>query len=54
MDVKDVPIRMIIYGKKEIEYWSHRILARKLGQKPLPTIDVPRIPTKKRPRGDSS
>lgn len=40
MDVKDFPIRMIIYGEDEIEKWSHRIASRQLGIKPLPTIQV--------------
>lgn len=41
MDVKDVAVRMAIYGDQEIEGWSHRIVARAMGA-PLPTIDVPR------------
>jgi hypothetical protein len=40
MDVKDIPIRMIIYGEDEIEKWSHRIASKHLGLKPLPTIKV--------------
>lgn len=44
-DVKDIPIRMVIYGDHEIENWPHRIAAKKLGQSPLPTITV------KRPKG---
>jgi len=43
MDTKDVPIRMIIYGKQELENWSHRIAARELGYSPLPTIFVPDV-----------
>jgi hypothetical protein len=43
MDTKDVPIRMIIYGKQELENWSHRIVARELGASPLPTISVPDV-----------
>src|SRR5262245_3153158 len=43
MDTKDVPIRMIIYGKQELENWSHRIVARELGDSPLPTISVPDV-----------
>ena len=43
MDTKDVPIRMIIYGKQELENWSHRIVARDLGVSPLPTISVPDV-----------
>jgi hypothetical protein len=27
MDLKDIPIRMILYGEQEIENWSHRIEA---------------------------
>ena len=42
-DVKDIPVRMIIYGEDEIENWSHRIASRKLGLKPLPTIKVPGV-----------
>jgi hypothetical protein len=44
MDLKDHPIRMIIYGEHEIEHWSHRIVARSLGDSPLPSIEVPKIP----------
>lgn len=40
MDVKDIPIRMIIYGEEEVEKWSHRIVLRELGLDPLPTIQV--------------
>ena len=40
MDVKDIPIRMIIYGEDEIENWTHRQVARKLGMRPLPYIKV--------------
>ncbi len=40
MDVKDIPIRMIIYGEDEIEKWSHRIASKHLGLKPLPKIKV--------------
>jgi hypothetical protein len=43
MDVKDIPIRMIIYGKQEIESWSHRMVARHQGDEDLPTITVPEI-----------
>jgi hypothetical protein len=43
MDTKDVPIRMIIYGKQELENWSHRIVARELGDSPLPIIFVPDV-----------
>lgn len=47
MDVKDIPIRMIIYGEDEIENWSHRIASRQLGIKPLPSIDVKGVLKKK-------
>jgi hypothetical protein len=40
MDVKDIPIRMIIYGEDEIEKWSHRLVARQQGMNPLPSINV--------------
>lgn len=40
MDTKDVAVRMILYGRQEIERWSHRALARYLGD-PLPEIGVP-------------
>jgi hypothetical protein len=42
MDVKDIPIRMAIYGEAEIEGWSHYQVAKHLGMN-LPTIDVPKI-----------
>jgi hypothetical protein len=41
MDVQDIPIRMALYGRQEIERWSHRRLARQLGDEDLPEIDVP-------------
>lgn len=41
MDTKDIPIRMIIYGDQEIEKWSHRLLAKEMGEE-LPTITVPK------------
>ncbi|MGC4047482.1 MAG: hypothetical protein QM758_27110 [Armatimonas sp.] len=44
MDIKDIAIRMILYGQGEIENWSHRQAARRLGVEPLPTITVPEIP----------
>ncbi len=47
MDVKDIPIRMIIYGEDEIENWSHRMMARHLGMKTLPSIDVKGVLKKK-------
>jgi len=39
-DSKDIPIRMILYGKNQIEHWSHYLVAKHLGQE-LPTIHVP-------------
>ncbi|CEN38616.1 DUF7638 domain-containing protein [Capnocytophaga cynodegmi] len=42
MDTKDIEIRMIIYGKEEIENWSHYQLAKKLGDE-LPNIQIPEI-----------
>lgn len=42
MDVKDIPVRMIIYGDDEIEGWSHRIVARAQGDEELPSIEVPK------------
>ena len=47
MDVKDIPIRMIIYGEDEIKRWPHWALAHALGHDPLPYIDVPRVPDKR-------
>lgn len=41
MDSKDIPIRMVLYGRKEIEMWSHRIVAEAQGEEALPDIDVP-------------
>jgi len=43
MDTKDIPIRMILYGKGEIENWSHYQLAKQLGQE-LPSITIPEPP----------
>jgi hypothetical protein len=40
MDVKDIPVRMIIYGEDEVEKWSHRQVAKSLGIEPPPTISV--------------
>jgi len=40
MDLRDIPIRMIIYGKEEIKNWSHYILAEQNGI-PLPQINIP-------------
>lgn len=39
MDLKDLPIRLIVYGPQEIEGWSHRAASRKQ-RMPLPDIDV--------------
>ena len=39
MDVKDIPIRMVLFGEQEIENWSHRIASKEKGL-PLPTIKV--------------
>jgi hypothetical protein len=41
MDIKDIAVRMIVYGDEEIEGWSHRAVARARGL-PLPEIKVPR------------
>jgi hypothetical protein len=46
MDLKDIPIRMIIYGEQEIENWSHRIAARRHGIMPLPWIKVKTVESK--------
>lgn len=43
MDVQDIPIRMILYGKDEIENWSYYQVAKQRGMK-LPTIDIPDPP----------
>jgi hypothetical protein len=43
MDVKDIPIRMVLYGKAEIENWSHYQLAKELGET-LPSIHIPEPP----------
>jgi hypothetical protein len=42
IDTKDIPVRMIIYGDAEIEGWSHRVVARRGGIDPLPSITVPK------------
>lgn len=42
MDTRDTEIRMIIYGKQEIEDWSHYQIAKKMGD-PLPNIQIPEI-----------
>ncbi|GAA3521406.1 hypothetical protein GCM10022393_39730 [Aquimarina addita] len=41
MDVKDIPIRMIIYGEKEIERWSHYLISKEEGYE-LPHLNVPK------------
>lgn len=41
MDTKDVPIRMILFGRQEMETWTHRIVARSEGYTELPEIQVP-------------
>ncbi|MCP4132442.1 MAG: hypothetical protein GY754_15830 [bacterium] len=40
MDIKDTAVRMIIYGEKEIENWSHYQAAKAEGME-LPTIKIP-------------
>ena len=40
MDTKDIPIRMVLYGKGEIENWSHYQIAKEEGVE-LQTINVP-------------
>lgn len=46
MDVKDIPVRMIIYGDQEIKEWSHSQIAKKRGEE-LPSINIPK------PKSDS-
>lgn len=41
MDVKDIPIRMIIYGDKEIKNWSHYLISKEEGYQ-LPKLNVPK------------
>jgi nucleoid DNA-binding protein len=41
MDIKDIAVRMIIYGDQEIEQWSHYIMAKELGEE-LPSINIPK------------
>lgn len=48
MDVKDVPIRMIIYGDEEIENWSHWQVAQSMGEE-LPSITIPKVKPKENP-----
>ncbi|MBD2767526.1 hypothetical protein IC235_06435 [Hymenobacter sp. BT664] len=40
MDVKDTQVRMILYGKQEVEGWSHYQVAQAMGEQ-LPTINIP-------------
>jgi hypothetical protein len=42
MDVRDIPIRMVIYGDQELESWSHRQVARHMNLEELPIITVPK------------
>lgn len=39
-DVKDIPVRMIIYGTDEIEGWSHYRAAKSANDR-LPSISIP-------------
>lgn len=41
MDTKDVQVRMILYGKQEIENWSHYAVAKSMGEE-LPHISIPK------------
>jgi len=43
MDEKDIPIRMILYGKDQIQNWSHYQVAKQTGEK-LPSINIPEPP----------
>jgi len=40
MDIKDIQVRMILYGKQEIESWTHYRVAQARGEK-LPSINIP-------------
>lgn len=42
MDSKDIPIRVALYGEKEIENWSHYALAKAKGHE-LPSMKVPKV-----------
>jgi hypothetical protein len=44
MDTKDIPIRMILYGKDEIKNWSHYAVSKAEGME-LPTIEIPESPS---------
>ena len=52
MDVKDIPIRMILYGKDQIESWSHYQAAKQVGEE-LPSIDIPEPPDENPASGSS-
>ena len=41
MDVKDIPIRMIIYGDEEIKNWSHYLISEEEGYE-FPQLNVPK------------
>lgn len=43
MDVKDIPIRMVLYDEGEIENWSHYQIAKARGEE-LPSIEIPKPP----------
>jgi hypothetical protein len=44
MDLKDIPIRMVIYGEREKENWIHRIVAKTLIQDGIaPNLEMPDI-----------
>ena len=53
MDTKDIAVRMVIYGEDEIESWSHRAVARSLGDEDLPTINVPKPVDETEDEGES-
>lgn len=42
MDTKDIQVRMIIYGEREIENWSHYKIAKESGME-LPSIQIPKM-----------
>lgn len=46
MDMKDIPIRMALYGEGEIENWSHYQASKALGED-LPVIHIPKRPDEK-------
>jgi hypothetical protein len=41
MDIKDIQVRMIIYGEQEIEHWSQYIISKEGGYE-LPKIHIPK------------